>query len=278
MNEAVPAGPEFLIESEQTGVLLNLGELWRFRELLYFLTLRDIKVRYKQTLLGIAWVLIQPFLTMLIFSLVFSRFVKVNTGTMPYPLFALSGLMLWLFFANAVTNSTASLVLNAQLITKVYFPRMFIPAATVGTGLVDSGISLLLLIAVAIYYGTAWTLSALLLPLFILLMALFALGVGLIFASLTVKYRDLRHALPFLIQLWMFASPVVYPASVVPAKWHWLLVINPIAAILEGFRAALTGAAIDWQNTLIAFAIILFVLIVSLYIFRRAEDGFVDVI
>jgi len=278
MNEAVPAGPEFLIESEQTGVRLNLGELWRFRELLYFLTLRDIKVRYKQTLLGIAWVLIQPFLTMLIFSLVFSRFVKVNTGTMPYPLFALSGLMLWLFFANAVTNSTASLVLNAQLITKVYFPRMFIPAATVGTGLVDSGISLLLLIAVAIYYGTAWTLSALLLPLFILMMALFALGVGLIFASLTVKYRDLRHALPFLIQLWMFASPVVYPASVVPAKWHWLLVINPIAAILEGFRAALTGAAIDWQNTLIAFAIILFVLIVSLYIFRRAEDGFVDVI
>jgi lipopolysaccharide transport system permease protein len=278
MNEAVPAGPEFLIESEQTGVRLNLGELWRFRELLYFLTLRDIKVRYKQTLLGIAWVLIQPFLTMLIFSLVFSRFVKVNTGTMPYPLLALSGLMLWLFFANAVTNSTASLVLNAQLITKVYFPRMFIPAATVGTGLVDSGISLLLLIAVAIYYGTAWTLSALLLPLFILLMALFALGVGLIFASLTVKYRDLRHALPFLIQLWMFASPVVYPASVVPAKWHWLLVINPIAAILEGFRAALTGAAIDWQNTLIAFAIILFVLIVSLYIFRRAEDGFVDVI
>ena len=278
MNEAVPAGPEFLIESEQTGVRLNLGELWRFRELLYFLTLRDIKVRYKQTLLGIAWVLIQPFLTMLIFSLVFSRFVKVNTGTMPYPLFALSGLMLWLFFANAVTNSTASLVLNAQLITKVYFPRMFIPAATVGTGLVDSGISLLLLIAVAIYYGTAWTWGALLLPLFILMMALFALGVGLIFASLTVKYRDLRHALPFLIQLWMFASPVVYPASVVPAKWHWLLVINPIAAILEGFRAALTGAAIDWQNTLIAFAIILFVLIVSLYIFRRAEDGFVDVI
>ena len=278
MNEAVPAGPEFLIESEQTGVRLNLGELWRFRELLYFLTLRDIKVRYKQTLLGIAWVLIQPFLTMLIFSLVFSRFVKVNTGAMPYPLFALSGLMLWLFFANAVTNSTASLVLNAQLITKVYFPRMFIPAATVGTGLVDSGISLLLLIAVAIYYGTAWTLSALLLPLFILMMALFALGVGLIFASLTVKYRDLRHALPFLIQLWMFASPVVYPASVVPAKWHWLLVINPIAAILEGFRAALTGATIDWQNTLIAFAIILFVLIVSLYIFRRAEDGFVDVI
>ena len=278
MNDPAPAPLEFLIQSEQTGIRLNLGELWRFRELLYFLTLRDIKVRYKQTLLGITWVLIQPLLTMLIFTLVFNRFVRVNTGNIPYPLFALSGLMLWLFFSNAVTNSTASLVLNAQLISKVYFPRMFIPAATVGTGLVDTGVSLSLLLIVAIYYGTTWTLSALLLPLFILLMALFALGVGLIFASLTVRYRDLRHALPFLIQLWMFASPVVYPASVVPQKWQWILLINPIAAILEGFRAALTGGPIKWLQLLTASAIILLVLIVALYVFRRAEDGFVDVI
>jgi len=278
MNEALPAPPEFLIESEQRGVRLNLAELWRFRELLYFLTLRDIKVRYKQTLLGITWVLIQPLLTMLIFTLVFNRFVRVNTAPVPYPLFALSGLMLWLFFSNAVTNSAASLVLNAQLITKVYFPRMYIPAATVGTGLVDSGISLLLLIVVAVYYGTTLTLTALLLPVFILMMALFALGVGLIFASLTVKYRDLRHALPFVIQLWMFASPIVYPASVVPQKWRWLLLINPVAGIVEGFRAALTGTPLDWPQILIAFAIIVFVLIVALYVFRRAEDGFVEVI
>jgi len=278
MNEAVPGPPEFLIESEQLGIRLNLAELWRFRELLYFLTLRDIKVRYKQTLLGIAWVLLQPLLTMLIFTLVFNRFVRVDTGAMPYPLFALSGLMLWLFFSNAVTNSAASLVLNAQLITKVYFPRMFIPAATVGTGLVDSGISLLLLIVVAVYYGTTWTFSALLLPLFILMMAMFALGVGLIFASLTVRYRDLRHALPFLIQLWMFASPVVYPASVVPEKWRWLLLVNPIAPVLEGFRDSLMGNALNWPHILIALGIILFVLIVALYVFRRAEDGFVDVI
>ena len=278
MNEAPPAPPEFLIESEERGVRLNLGELWRFRELLYFLTLRDIKVRYKQTLLGVTWVLLQPLLTMMIFTLVFKRFVRLDTGAMPYPLFALSGLMLWLFFSNAVTNCAASLVLNSQLITKVYFPRMFVPAATVGTGLVDSVISLSLLIVVAIYYGTVWTFSALLLPVFILMMALFALGIGLIFASLTVKYRDLRHALPFLIQLWMFASPVVYPASLVPERWRWLLVINPIAAILEGFRAALAGQALDWQHISIASAIILFELIVSLYIFRRAEDSFVDVI
>src|SRR5438105_10298619 len=159
LNENVSQAPEFLIESEPGGISLNLGELWRYRELLYFLTLRDIKVRYKQTLLGITWVLIQPLLTMLIFTLVFNRFVRVNTGPMPYPLFALSGLMLWLFFSNAVTNSTASLVLNSHLITKVYFPRMFIPAATVGTGLVDSAVSLTLLIAVAIYYGNVWTWS-----------------------------------------------------------------------------------------------------------------------
>ena len=277
-NQIASLGPEFLIESEQSGVRLNLAELWRHRELLYFLTLRDIKVRYKQTLLGITWVLIQPLLTMLIFALVFNRFVHVDTGAMPYPLFALSGLMLWLFFANAVTNSAASLVLNSQLITKVYFPRMFVPAATVGTGLVDSVVSLTLLIVVAIYYRTPWTWSVLLLPLFILMMALFAQGVGLLFASLTVKYRDLRHALPFLIQLWMFASPVVYPAKIVPEKWRWVLLINPIAAILEGFRAALWGNPIDWQHLSIAFAIILTVLILSLYIFRRAEDGFVDVI
>jgi lipopolysaccharide transport system permease protein len=277
-NQTAGLGPEFLIESEQSGVRLNLAELWRYRELLYFLTLRDIKVRYKQTLLGITWVLIQPLLTMLIFTLVFNRFVRVNTEPMPYPLFALSGLMLWLFFANAVTNSAASLVLNSHLITKVYFPRMFVPAATVGTGLVDSAVSLTLLITVAIYYDTAWTWSALLLPLFILMMALFAVGVGLLFASLTVKYRDLRHALPFLIQLWMFASPVVYPTKIVPEKWRWLLVINPIAAILDGFRAALAGNPIDWQQLSIAFAIILIVLIVALYVFRRAEDGFVDVI
>src|SRR5438270_9013589 len=207
-NQIADPGPEFLIESEQSGVRLNLAELWRYRELLYFLTLRDIKVRYKQTLLGITWVLIQPLLTMLIFTLVFNRFVHVDTGAMPYPLFALSGLMLWLFFANAVTNSAASLVLNSHLITKVYFPRMFVPAATVGTGLVDSAVSLLLLIVVAVYYANVWTWGALLLPLFILMMAVFALGVGLFFASLTVKYRDLRHALPFSIQLWMFASPV----------------------------------------------------------------------
>src|SRR4030095_14782473 len=252
-----------LIKSEESGVQLDLGELWSYRELLYFLTLRDIKVRYKQTLMGVAWVIIQPLTTALIFTLVFGRFVRLDTGALPYPLFALSGLLLWLFFANAVTNSTNSLVSNANLITKVYFPRMSIPAASVGAGLVDLAVAFLLLIVLCVYYRAPLTLNLLLLPLFVLLMALLALGVGLLSAAVTVKYRDLRHALPFIIQLWMFASPVIYPSSVVPVQWTWLLLINPVAGIIEGFRASLTGHSFDWLPVSISAAITFALLVFS---------------
>jgi lipopolysaccharide transport system permease protein len=273
-------GPERhgLIKSEEAGVQLNLGELWHYRELLYFLTLRDIKVRYKQTLMGVAWVIIQPLTTVLIFTLVFNRFVRLGAGSLPYPLFALSGLLLWLFFANAVTNSTHSLVSNANLITKVYFPRMFIPAASVAAGLVDLAVAFLLLIGLCFYYGVTLTLNILLLPLFVSLMALLALGVGLIAAAVTVKYRDLRHALPFIIQLWMFASPVIYPTSIVPEQWKWLVTINPVAGIIEGFRASLTGRHFDWVHAFISAVITLAVLVCSVYIFRRFEDTFADVV
>ena len=267
-----------LIKSEEAGVQLNLAELWHYRELLYFLTLRDVKVRYKQTLMGLAWVIIQPLGTMLIFTLVFNRFVRLDAGPLPYPLFALSGLLLWLFFANAVTNSTNSLISNANLITKVYFPRMFIPAASVGAGLVDLGVAFLLLIVMCFYYGVSLTLHILLLPLIILLMTLLALGVGLLSAALTVKYRDLRHALPFIIQLWMFASPVIYPVSVVPEKWKWLLTVNPVAGIIEAFRASLTGQLFNWFHLSVSAAITLALLFCSVYVFRRFEDTFADVV
>jgi lipopolysaccharide transport system permease protein len=267
-----------LIKSEESGVQLDLGELWSYRELLYFLTLRDIKVRYKQTLMGVAWVIIQPLTTALIFTLVFGRFVRLDTGALPYPLFALSGLLLWLFFANAVTNSTNSLVSNANLITKVYFPRMFIPAASVGAGLIDLAVAFLLLIALCFYYRVPLTSNLLLLPLFVLLMALLALGVGLLSAAVTVKYRDLRHALPFIIQLWMFASPVIYPSSIVPKRWHWLVTINPIAGIIEGFRACLTGGSFAWRHVSIAAAVTATLLVCSVYIFRRFEHTFADVV
>ena len=167
---------------------------------------------------------------------------------------------------------------NANLITKVYFPRMFIPAASVGAGLVDLAVAFLLLIALCFYYGVGLTLNALLLPLFISLMALLALGVGLISAAVTVKYRDLRHALPFVIQLWMFASPVIYPASMVPEKWKWMMLINPVAGIIEGFRASLTGRPLDWMHVSISVAVTLLVLVCSVYIFRRFEHTFADVV
>jgi lipopolysaccharide transport system permease protein len=267
-----------VILSEEAGVQLNLQELWQYRELLYFLTLRDIKVRYKQTLMGLAWVIIQPLTTMLIFTLVFNRFVRLDAGPLPYPLFALSGLLLWLFFSSAVSNSTNSLISNANLITKVYFPRMFIPAAAVGAGLVDLAVAFVLLIILLFYYGLPLTPSLLLLPLFIFLMTLLALGVSLFSAAVTVKYRDLRHALPFIIQLWMFASPVIYPPDIVPQRWRWLLTINPIAGIIEGFRAALTGHPFNWFQLSLSAAVTVTLLVFSVYVFRRFEDTFADVV
>ena len=278
LTDTVHSPRHAVIKSEEAGVQLNLSELWYYRELLYFLTLRDVKVRYKQTLMGLAWVIIQPLGTMLIFTLVFNRFVRLDAGPLPYPLFALSGLLLWLFFSNAVINSTNSLISNANLITKVYFPRMFIPAAAVGAGLVDLSVAFLLLIAMVVYYGITLSLNVLILPLMILLMSLLALGVGLLSAALTVKYRDLRHALPFIIQLWLFASPVIYPVNVVPDRWKWLVTINPVAGIIEGFRAALTGQPFNWLHLSFSAAITLLVLLGSVYIFRGFEDTFADVV
>jgi lipopolysaccharide transport system permease protein len=267
-----------VIESEESGVQLNLGDLWAYRELLYFLTLRDIKVRYKQTLMGAVWVVIQPLMTMLIFTLIFNKFARLDTKDIPYPLFAYSGLLLWTFFSNAVTTGTYSLVNNSHLVTKVYFPRVFMPAAAVGAGLVDLAIASLLLISLAIYYGVRPSWGALLLPLMVILAAMLALGTGMLVSALTVKYRDLRHALPFVMQFWMFASPVIYPSSIVPDQWRWLLLINPMTGILEGFRAALTGQPFDWTMIVISAAVATTLLAVAFYVFRGLEDTFADLI
>lgn len=267
-----------LIRSEESGVQLNLRDLWAYRELLYFLTLRDIKVRYKQTLIGAAWVIIQPLMTMLIFTLIFNRFARLDTKDIPYPLFAYSGLLLWTFFANAVTSGTYSLINNSHLVTKVYFPRVFIPTASVGAGLVDFAIAFLLLVALAFYYKVqlSWTIA--LLPLFVLLAAVLALATGILVSALTVKYRDLRHALPFIMQFWMFASPVIYPTSIVPENWRWILLINPMTGVIEGFRAALTGHEFDWNLILISAVTGVLLLAIAYYVFRALEDTFADVI
>jgi lipopolysaccharide transport system permease protein len=260
-------------------VALDLKSLWDYRELLYFLTWRDIKVRYKQTLLGASWAIIQPLFTMLLFTLFFGKLAHIPSDGVPYPIFAYAGLLPWTFFSNAVTNSGNSLVGSSNLITKVYFPRMIIPGAAVGSGLVDFAIAFIILIVLMIYYGVAVTWNILMLPVLIILMTLLAIGVGMWTSALNVKYRDIRYALPFLIQLWLFASPVIYPASLMPSKWRWVLWLNPLTGIIEGFRSSLFGTnKFDWTALGLSTVITLGVLVYSTYTFRRMEKVFADIV
>jgi lipopolysaccharide transport system permease protein len=270
--------PHFVIESEESGLRLDLPDLWRYRELLYFLTWRDVKVRYKQTVLGAAWAIIQPLFAMILFTLIFGRLARVSSDGIPYPLFAYSGLLLWTFFANAVTNSGNSLVGSASLITKVYFPRLFIPAAAVAAGLLDLAIGCLLLIPMLFYYGIAVSWRLLMLGPLVVLATILALSVGMWMSALNVKYRDVRYALPFLIQLWLFASPVIYPSSIVPRKWKWLVALNPMTGIIEAFRSSLLGREFDWALMAISVGLTFVLLFCSIYVFRRVEDSFADVI
>src|SRR6267142_4821762 len=267
--------PLVVVDADKISVGLSSKELWAHRELVYFLTWRDVKVRYKQTLLGAMWALLQPLLLMLIFTFVFGRLVGVKSEGVPYPLFAFAGLLPWMFFANAVTNSGNSLVSNSNLIKKVYFPRIIIPTAAVAAGLVELGIGFLLLIVLMFYYGVGLHLSLLLLPLLLILLTLLALGVGMWMSALNVKYRDVRYALPFLIQLWLFASPVIYP---VPERWRWLLALNPMTGIVQGFRAAFFGQPFDWGTLALSAVITLLILVYSTFTFSRMERSFADVI
>lgn len=267
--------PLVIIEPWRRSFRSNLSELLRYRELLYFLTWRDIKVRYKQTVLGATWAVMQPLLLMLIFTFVFGRLGGFQSENVPYPIFAYAGLLPWTFFANAVTNSGNSIVGSTNLITKVYFPRVIIPAAAVAAGLVDFGIAFIMLILLMFYYHTGVHTGILLLPLFIFLTVLLALGIGMLMSALNVKYRDVRHALPFLIQVWMFSSPVMYS---VPERWRWLLALNPMTGIIQGFRSALFEKPFDWFTLGTSAIIILLVLISAVFTFNRMEKSFADVI
>jgi homopolymeric O-antigen transport system permease protein len=257
---------------------LNLKQVWAYRELLYFLMWRDVKVRYKQTVLGAAWAVIQPLFTMLIFTLFFGRLAGVPSDNVPYPVFVYAGLLIWTFFSNALANSGNSLVGNQNLLTKVYFPRIIIPAATVGAGLVDLAIAFLVLIGLMIYYGVVLTWGILLVPVIILFTTVLALGVGMWVSALNVKYRDVRFALPFVIQLWMFLSPIIYPSTFVPARWRWLLTLNPLTGLIDGFRAALFSKPINWSTLAISMGITLVILVYAAYVFRRMERSFADIV
>ena len=271
--------PFIRIEPSTSRVRLRLKELWDYRELLYFLIWRDVKVRYKQTVIGAAWAIIQPLLTMLIFTLVFDRFANVPSDGLPYPIFSFAALLPWTFFSKGLNQCVLSVVGNSHLVTKVYFPRLILPISAVLSGIIDFGIAFVFLLVLMIWYGILPGLGILFLPCFVLLIVFTALSVGLWLAVLNVRYRDVGQAMTFLIQIWMFASPVAYPVSVVPERWRLLYSLNPMTGVIEGFRWAITGSENPPFFPIVISAIMVSALFYGgIYFFRRMEDTFADVV
>lgn len=256
---------------------IDLAEIWAYRELLYFLTWRDIKIRYKQTVIGIAWAVLQPVLTTAIFAVIFSRFAGFTTDV-PYPLFALSGLLIWLFVQTAVSMASTSFVNHVSLVTKVYFPRLIVPLAETVAALFDLVFGFVILAVLMIFYRSALTISILLAPVFIFLAFLQAAAFGTLFAALNINYRDVKFALPFILQVWMIASPVFYPTSLINEKWRLLFGINPLTGILDGFRSSVFGTPFDWPLVGVSIASLIVLSGVSFFVFGHLEEDFADVI
>jgi lipopolysaccharide transport system permease protein len=258
---------------------LNLRELWEYRELLYFLTWRNVKVRYKQTVLGAAWAIIQPFFTMVVFSIFFGELAGIPSEGVPYPIFVYCALVPWTYFANALTQASNSLADHEHMITKVYFPRLFIPMAALLAGLVDFVIAFAVLLGMMLFYGIVPTAAVWTVPFFVLLTMATALGAGLWLSALNVRYRDVRHAVPFLVQFWLFATPIAYPSSLVPQAWRAIYGLNPMAGVVEGFRWALLGQA-RAPGWLLAVSTLTVagLLVGGFYYFRRTEKTFADVV
>lgn len=257
---------------------IDLTELWRAREMFLFLVWRDVKVRYKQTVIGAAWAILQPLTSMIIFSLIFGRVAGIPSDGVPYPLFVFAGILPWTFFSTAVSQAGVSLVNQAQLVTKVYFPRLLVPASSIGVGLVDFGLGLVVYVGIMCWYAHLPALTVLLLPLLLLLMVVAGLGVGYLLASVTVIYRDFRLAIPFMIQAWMFLSPVVYPVSFLPESYRWALALNPMTGIIEAFRSVLLNRPLDLGLLGVAALVSLTVFVVGVYRFRLAERRFADIV
>jgi lipopolysaccharide transport system permease protein len=279
-NSAAPAKtPVLRIAPPSRWWVIPFGELWSSRELLYFFVWRDIKIRYKQTAIGAAWAVLQPLLTMLVFSLFFGRLAHIPSGGLPYPVFYYSALLPWMYFAAALQNATNTIVENQRLITKVYFPRLALPLSAVVSGLVDFGVSFLMFLVIMAYYRIRPGAAMLWLPLFLLLAVLTALGVGLWLSALNAIYRDVRYVLPFLVQFWMFASPVAYASSLVPVKWRWLYGLNPMAGVIEGFRWSLTGRG-DPPGPLIyvSAGMVIMLLLSGVAYFQKMETTVADVV
>lgn len=281
MKDSFPIASQSVtvIRPSRGWVSIRLRDLWEYRELLYFLTWRDIKVRYKQTALGALWAIIQPFFTMVVFSLFFGWLAKVPSDGIPYPIFAFAALVPWTFFANGLSQSSNSLVGSTDLITKVYFPRLIIPVSSVLSGFIDFAIAFIVFMAMAFYYGIYPALSIILLPFLLLLGLITALGVGLWLSALNVKFRDVRYTIPFLTQFWLFATPIAYPSSLLSEPWRTIYGINPMVGVVEGFRWALLGVdtapgAIIFVSALVSMGL----LVSGAFYFKRMEKFFADII
>jgi lipopolysaccharide transport system permease protein len=275
--------PTIVIEASRGWAALNLKAVWQYRELLYFLIWRDVKVRYKQTALGVLWIVLQPVVSMIIFSLLFGGLLKVPSGDAPYPVFAFAALLPWNYFAGSLTRSSNSLVGSANLITKVYFPRLIIPISGVVSGLVDFAVAFVVLIGLMLAYSLPVTPAVLLLPAFLLLAMLTALGFGLWLAALNVRFRDIGYLVPFIVQMWMYVTPVVYGSTLIPERFRFLLGFNPMTAVVEGFRWALLGDKAPAAQTsgltfILSLGVMAVVLVSGLIFFRRTERTFADIV
>ncbi len=269
--------PVLMLRPSKGWVPVNLGDLWRFRELVFFMTWRDLKVRYKQTLLGASWAVLQPFLTMVVFSIFFGGLAKMPSDNVPYPIFSYAALLPWGLFSKALHDASRSLVTSSHMITKVYFPRLILPMSTILAGVVDFGIAFVVLLLMMVYYQITPTPAVWLLPLFLLLALVTALGVGLWLSALNVLYRDVGYMTPFLTQFWMFLTPIVYPASLVPEQWKVVYALNPMAGVVEGFRWALLGTQTQLAPLLaVSVPVSLLLLVSGLFYFRRMERLFAD--
>jgi len=268
-----------VIKARKGWMSINAGEMWQFRELLFFLAWRNVKIKYKQTALGVVWAILQPLLAMLVFSFIFGRLAKMPSDGVPYPLFVLTGLLPWNYFAGVLSQSTGSLVAESNLITKIYFPRLLVPASDAISMLLDFFITFFVLGIMFIYYGVTPGTGLLLVPLLIMITLMNALGFGMWFSALNVRYRDIQYIIPFLIQIWMFATPVIYPRSLAGGRYGWILLLNPMGGVIEAFRAALLGhLSIPWAPLVVSTAIGCLIFLGGLLYFRRVERFFADVV
>jgi lipopolysaccharide transport system permease protein len=267
-----------VIERRRGWRWIDLRELWAYRELLVVLTIRDIKVRYKQTALGAAWAILQPFMSMVVFTIFFGHLANMPSDGFPYPVFVYSALVPWTFFTNALSSSSNSLVASAHLISKIYFPRLIIPLSAIGAGIVDFCLAASILLGMMLFYGVGWSLNLFMAPVLLLAITFTSLGAGTFLCALIVSYRDFRYVVPFMVQLWMFVTPVVYPASLVPIQWRWLLHLNPMWGLIEDFRAVFLGTTFDFFGLAVSVGVATSLFFVGILFFERIERRFADII